>query len=33
VLGELVSQHLGNRQLGGVFPEYTQPKFRGLIGA
>jgi len=32
VLGELVSKHLGNRQLTGVFPEYTQPKFRGLIG-
>ena len=32
VLGELVAKHLGNRQLTGVFPEYTQPKFRGLIG-
>src|SRR5579863_2192572 len=31
VLGELVAKHLGNRQLAGVFPEYTQPKFRGLI--
>ena len=32
VLGELVAKHLGNGQLTGVFPEYTQPKFRGLIG-
>ena len=32
VLGELVAKHLGNGQLAGVFPEYTQPKFRGLIG-
>jgi len=31
VLGELVAKHLGNGQLSGVFPEYTQPKFRGLI--
>ena len=31
VLGELVAKHLGNRQLAGVFPEYAQPKFRGLI--
>jgi uncharacterized protein (DUF1501 family) len=31
VLGELVAKHLGNGQLAGVFPEYTQPKFRGLI--
>jgi len=31
VLGELVAKHLGNRQLAGVFPDYTQPKFRGLI--
>jgi len=32
VLGELVAKHLGNRQLTGVFPEYAQPTFRGLIG-
>ena len=32
VLGELVANHLGNGELAGVFPEYTQPKFRGLIG-
>ena len=31
VLGELVARHLGNSQLAGVFPEYTQPKFRGLM--
>ncbi len=31
VLGELVVKHLGNSQLSGVFPGYTQPKFRGLI--
>jgi uncharacterized protein (DUF1501 family) len=31
VLGELVVKHLGNGQLSGVFPGYTQPKFRGLI--
>jgi uncharacterized protein (DUF1501 family) len=31
VLGELVAKHLGNAQLAGVFPEYTQPRFRGLI--
>ena len=31
VLGELVAKHLGNGQLSGVFPEYTLPKFRGLI--
>ena len=31
VLGELVARHLGNGQLAGVFPGYTQPKFRGLI--
>ena len=31
VLGELVAKHLGNGQLSGVFPEYAQPKFRGLI--
>ena len=31
VLSELVGKHLGNPQLSGVFPAYTQPKFRGLI--
>jgi uncharacterized protein (DUF1501 family) len=31
VLGELVATHLGNVQLTGVFPNYTQPKFRGLM--
>ena len=33
VLAELVAKHLGNGNLAGVFPEYTPPKFRGLIGA
>jgi len=32
VLGELVAKHLGNAQLAGVFPEYTQPRFRRLVG-
>jgi uncharacterized protein (DUF1501 family) len=32
VLGELVTRHLGNRQLGSVFPGYEEPKFRGLVG-
>jgi len=32
VLGELVSKHLGNTNLSGVFPGYNDPKFRGLIG-
>ena len=31
VLGELVTRHLGNRQIASVFPGYTQPKYRGLI--
>jgi uncharacterized protein (DUF1501 family) len=31
VLSELVARHLGNGQLSGVFPEYAQPQFRGLI--
>jgi uncharacterized protein (DUF1501 family) len=31
VLGELVAKHLGNRRLAGVFPEYAQPRFRGLF--
>ena len=30
VLGELVARHLGNRDLGSVFPGYS-PKFRGLL--
>jgi uncharacterized protein (DUF1501 family) len=33
VLGELVAKHMGNGYLNSVFPEYAQPKFRGLIGA
>jgi uncharacterized protein (DUF1501 family) len=33
VLGELVTRHLGNRELKNVFPEYTDPKFRGIIAA
>src|SRR5580700_5157759 len=31
VLGELVTRHLGNRQIANVFPGYDDPKFRGLI--
>jgi uncharacterized protein (DUF1501 family) len=31
VLGELVTRHLGNQRLAGVFPGYDQPKFRGLL--
>lgn len=31
VLGELVTRHLGNRQIASVFPGYADPKFRGLI--
>jgi uncharacterized protein (DUF1501 family) len=31
VLGELVTRHLGNRQIANVFPGYNDPKFRGLI--
>jgi len=31
VLGELVSRHVGNRNLKTVFPGYDNPKFRGLI--
>jgi uncharacterized protein (DUF1501 family) len=31
VLGELVTRHLGNRQISSVFPGYADPKFRGLI--
>jgi uncharacterized protein (DUF1501 family) len=32
VLGELVSKHLGNRDMKAVFPGYT-PRFRGLLDA
>jgi uncharacterized protein (DUF1501 family) len=32
VLGELVTRHLGNRQIAAVFPGFSAPKFRGLIG-
>jgi uncharacterized protein (DUF1501 family) len=31
VLGELVSKHLGNANLKSVFPNYQDPKFRGLL--
>jgi uncharacterized protein (DUF1501 family) len=31
VLGELVTRHLGNRQIASVFPGFADPKFRGLI--
>jgi uncharacterized protein (DUF1501 family) len=31
VLGELVTRHLGNRQVASVFPGYGEPKFRGLV--
>ena len=31
VLGELVTRHLGNRQISSVFPGYDDPKFRGLV--
>jgi len=31
VLGELVTRHLGNRQIANVFPGYDAPKYRGLI--
>jgi uncharacterized protein (DUF1501 family) len=31
VLGELVTTHLGNREVARVFPNYQQPKFRGLL--
>ncbi len=33
VLGELVQGHLGNRQLPGVFPGYSMPRFRGLLSS
>jgi uncharacterized protein (DUF1501 family) len=32
VLGELVTRHLGNRQIAAVFPGYDQPNFPGLLG-
>jgi uncharacterized protein (DUF1501 family) len=32
VLSELVSHHLGNRNLNAVFPGYGKPKFLNLIG-
>jgi uncharacterized protein (DUF1501 family) len=32
VLGELVARHLGNTNLKTVFPGYSDPKFRGLLG-
>ena len=32
VLGEMVTRHLGNRQLGAVFPGYTDAKFRNILG-
>jgi uncharacterized protein (DUF1501 family) len=32
VLGELVSVHLGNTNLNTVFPGYSKPNFRGLLG-
>ena len=31
VLGELVSKHLKNNELTGVFPGYPTPGFPGLI--
>lgn len=31
VLGELVTRHLGNRQIAKVFPGFAGPKFRGLL--
>jgi uncharacterized protein (DUF1501 family) len=31
ILGELVSNHLGNSNLSAVFPGYARPKFRGLL--
>jgi len=31
VLGELVTAHLGNRDLKHVFPGYINPRFRGII--
>src|SRR6266478_1151444 len=31
VLGELVQTHLGNSELGNVFPGFSSKKFRGLM--
>jgi uncharacterized protein (DUF1501 family) len=31
VLGELVTRHLGNRQIANVFPGFESPAFRGLL--
>ncbi len=31
VLAELVVKHLGNRDVGSVFPGYAQPRFRNLL--
>jgi uncharacterized protein (DUF1501 family) len=31
VLGELVTSHLGNRNLQTVFPGYEEPKFRNIV--
>jgi uncharacterized protein (DUF1501 family) len=31
ILGELVTLHLGNRQVANVFPGYDRPQYRGLI--
>jgi uncharacterized protein (DUF1501 family) len=31
VLGELVTRHLGNRQIANVFPGFDSPAFRGLL--
>ena len=33
VLSEMVVRHLGNKQIGSVFPGYDQPKFRGLLAS
>jgi uncharacterized protein (DUF1501 family) len=33
VLGELVTRHLGNRQIANVFPGFDTPGFRGLLTA
>ncbi len=32
VLGELVQKRLGNRHLSAVFPGYSRPTFRGVLG-
>jgi uncharacterized protein (DUF1501 family) len=32
VLGELVTAHLGSRDVKNVFPGYSSPKFRGIVG-